>query len=327
MEIAISPTTIGLGPAALVDLCVAAEELGYRQAWLAEVAGPESFSLAGAIANATEEMDVGVAVVPAATRSPALMAMGAATVSGLLAGRTFSLGVGASSQMIVESWHDRDFAPPVTRVRESVLATRALLQGERDFEGETVSVRRFALATSPGEVRLLVGALGPRMLRLAGAVADGVCLNLMTPDAVPRQLAEIERGAAEAGRSLPEDFAVMARFHVVPGDDLDDARGLVRSAFGPYFAQPVYNRFLDWMGFGEEAVALAGAFAEGDRAGVAAALHDSLVDGISLVGPVDRIGESLEDFAAAGVDVAALSILAPHEEDVLQVLRGLGGSR
>jgi probable F420-dependent oxidoreductase len=310
MRLAFSPSAPGVDAATLVDLCVEAEALGFEEAWLAEVAGPESFALAGAVASATSEMTLGVAVVPASTRTPALLAMGAGTISQVLRGREFCLGIGSSSQVIVESWHGAPFALPLARVRETVEATRALLGGERSYAGTLLRAERFTLASPPaGPVRLFVGALGPRMLRLAGAVGDGVCLNLMPPEVVPRQLAEIRRGAEAAGRDLPEHFRVMARFHTVITDDQAAGRDAIRVGFGPYFAQPVYNRFLAWCGYPDAADAVAAAFTAGDRAGVTAALTDQIVDGVALVGSPDEVSARLDEYAAAGVDVGAVNLL------------------
>lgn len=324
MELAFSPTTVGVGAVQLVELCVEAEGLGYRSAWLAEVAGPEAFALAGAVATATSTMDIGVAVVPAATRSPTVLAMGASTVSQLAGGRTFALGIGASSRVIVERWHGADFDPPLQRVRDVVGAVQALVRGERDFSAPTSRVSSFRTAAPPaGPVPVYVGALGPQMLRLAGEVADGVCLNLMPASAVPRQLAEIRAGAAAGERELPDDFGVVARFHVVPCDDPAEGRGFVRAAFGPYFAQPVYNRFLAWCGYPEEAAEIASGFASGDRDRVARALHDDLVDAIAPVGPPGRIRSALEPFAEAGIRTAALSLNAPSASAVSAALRSL----
>lgn len=321
MQLAVSPSAPGMPAADLVKLCVESEHLGYRDCWLAEVAGPESFALAGAIATATKTMDLGIAVVAAANRSPALHAMGAATISQLLNGRRFALGVGSSSEVIVEEWHGRSFERPLTQVREAVEGTRAVLQGDREYRGRTTSMARYRLASTPrGPVDLYVGALGPGMLRVAGAVADGVCLNLMPPSVVPRQLAEISAGAAGAGRELPADFGVMARLHTMVSDDLEHARDVIRQAFGPYFAQPVYNRFLAWCGFPGEAERIAAAFANGDRAGVATAMHDDLVDAIALVGPVGRVKERLAAYAEAGITVAALNVIARSEEHIAGIL-------
>jgi len=328
VRIAFSPTSLGVSAADLLSLTVEAEQLGYESAWLAEVAGPEALVLAGALAAATERMDIGVAVVPAGIRSPALLAMGAGTVSSVLKGRRFHLGIGASSEVIVRSWHGAEFDPPLARVRDAVQATRALLGGGREYRGETVRVDRFRLAAVPdGPVDLNVGALGPAMLRLAGAVADGVCLNLMTVAAVGRQLNEIRSGASAAGRDLPATFGVMARFHVVETEDLGEGRDIIRAGFGPYFAQPVYNRFLAWMGYPEEAKAIKEAFATGDRDGVAAALHHDLVDAVALVGPPGRIRDRLSEYAAAGVQTAALSLLGADTAGVAAALRALAPLR
>jgi hypothetical protein len=102
----------------------------------------------------------------------------------------------------------------------------------------------------------------------------------------------------------------MARIHWVPGDPAA-GRDLIRSAFGPYFAQPVYNRFLAWCGYPDEASAISSSFAAGDRAGVAAALTDDIIDGVALLGSAADARDRLDDFAAAGLRTAAVSVLAP----------------
>jgi probable F420-dependent oxidoreductase len=324
VRLAFSPTTVGVSAGDLVSLCVEAERLGYDSAWVAEVAGPEAFSLAGAIAAVTERIDVGVAVVAAATRSPALLAMAASTASSILAGRSFHLGIGSSSEVIVRDWHGAEFDPPLVRVGEAVEATRALLSGERGYSGTTVQVDRFRLAGGgDGPIGIYIGALGPQMLRLAGAVADGVCLNLGTAEGTGRQIEEVRAGASRAGRDLPESFDVMARFHVVMTEDPGQGRDLIRAGFGPYFAQPVYNRFLAWMGYPQEAVAVAAAFASGDRAGVAAALHDEIIDSMTIVGPAPRIRDRLAEYEESGVDVAALSFLGVDSAGVAAALQAL----
>ncbi|MDH3470612.1 MAG: LLM class flavin-dependent oxidoreductase [Acidimicrobiia bacterium] len=324
MKLAISPTLPGLGAGDIAQLCRQAEAIGYSEAWIAEVAGPESFATAAAIAAATEDMTIGTAVVPATTRTPALLAMAAATVSQVAGGRRFSLGIGASSELIVSQWHGQSFDRPLRWVRETVEATRAALAGQRDYAGQLVTMGKFSLtAPAPGPIDLYVGALNPAMLRVAGAVGDGVCLNLMAPEVVGRQLVEIEAGAQKAGRALPDDFGVMARLHIVVNDDVDEARQIIRAAFGPYFAQPVYNRFLGWCGFSEAAEAIAAAFAAGDRNGVAAALSDEVVDAVALVGPLGRVKDRLVEYADAGIGTAALNAIAPSGEAVLAALRSL----
>jgi probable F420-dependent oxidoreductase len=325
MDLALSPSVPGLGVNDLADLCRFAEELGYPHAWLSEVAGPDAFVLAAAAAFRTSVMDFGVAVVPAYTRTPTALATAAASVSQVLSGRSFALGIGSSSETIVSSWHGLEFQSPRTRVLETVQAVRAALTGEGNFQGTTVSMSRFRLASpAVGPVPIYIGALRSRMLEAAGGYADGVCLNLMPPRVVVRQLAAVRQGAAAVGRVLPSDYGVMARLQAVVTDDVTGARQFLRDNFiGPYFAQPVYNRFLSWMGYPEEAAAIAAGWASRDREAVARATHDRLIDDIALIGTAPIVKERLEEFAAAGLTVAALMVMSPSRVVVEDTLRAL----
>ena len=325
MELAISPSTPSLSVVELADLCRFAEDLGYEHAWLSEVAGPDAFVLASAIAQRTRRMESGVAVVPAYTRTPAGLAIAAASVSQLMDGRRFSLGIGASSGVIVEQWHGLPFVKPLARVRDTVLAVRQALRGPGDYVGATLTMTRFRSATMPaGPVPIFVGALRPGMLALAGEVGDGVCLNLMSPTVVVRQLAEVRRGAQATRGALPSDFGVMARLQTVVTDEPAGVLEMLRNQFlGPYFAQPVYNHFLAWMGYEEEAAAIAAGWAARDREAVARAIHDRLIDDLVLVGTARHVRERLDEYAASGLTVAALMVLTPSRSAVEDTLRAL----
>ena len=325
MDLALSPTTPGLGVNDLADLCSYAEDLGYQHAWLAEVAGPDAFVLAAAIAGRTQAMELGVAVVPAYTRTPAVLATAALSVSNLLGGRPFRLGIGSSSEVIVSQWHGTPLAYPVQRVREAVEAVRAILNGVNDYQGTLVATHRFRPAVErSGAVELWVAGLRPKMLAVAGAVADGVCLNLMPARVVPKQLAAVAEGARQAGRSLPADFGVMARLPVLVTDDPNSARDWLRSTFlGPYLAQPVYNNFLQWMGYEKEAGAISSAWKARDREGVQAAISNSLVDELALIGSATQVRKRLDEYGAAGVTVAAISVVGGGRFAVEETLRAL----
>jgi probable F420-dependent oxidoreductase len=324
MERCLSLTTPGLGVRALADLAAWAETLGYRTAWLSEVAGPDGFVMATAAAYRTREMRMGVAVVPAFTRTPAVLAMAAGSVSQALAGRPFRLGIGSSSEAIVAGWNGVPFDRPLRRVRETVEAVRAGLGGSGSYEGGTVAMRRFRSASPPeGPVELWVAALGPGMLRVAGEAGDGVCLNLMPARVVARQLAEVEAGRHTAGRSL-EGFGVMARLQTLVTDDPGGARKMLRETIlGAYLAQPVYNRFLGWMGYEEEAAAIARGWAARDREAVHAAIHDRLVDDLAIVGTAGEVRRRLDEYAAAGVGEAAVSVLVADRAVVEETLRAV----
>ncbi|HJQ95026.1 MAG TPA: LLM class F420-dependent oxidoreductase [Acidimicrobiia bacterium] len=325
MDLALSPTTPGLGVNDLADLCSYAEDLGYRHAWLAEVAGPDAFVLAAAIAGRTEAMELGVAVVPAYTRTPAALATAALSLSNLLGGRPFRLGIGSSSEVIVSQWHGTPLAHPVQRVRETVEAVKAILNGVNDYQGTLVATHRFRPAVERGgAVEVWVAGLRPKMLAVAGAVGDGVCLNLMPARVVPQQLAAVSEGAKKEGRLLPADFGVMARLPVLVTDDPNSARDWLRSTFlGPYLAQPVYNSFLQWMGYEKEAGAISSAWKARDREGVQAAISDLLVDELALIGSATHVRKRLDEYGAAGVTVAAISVVGGGRFAVEETLRAL----
>ena len=183
---------------ACLDVARRAEALGYESAWLADTGGVDPFVLASALARTVSKLRVGIAVSPAFTRTPVVFASMSGSIAQLMPGR-FVLGLGASSETIVDRWNGVPFEKPLKRVRETVTLVRAMLQGERtSFKGETVRSEGFRLtALPPQPVPLYVGALKPPMLRLAGEIGDGVAVNLFPASALPRMIAEVERGAAK----------------------------------------------------------------------------------------------------------------------------------
>src|SRR5439155_1362476 len=148
--------------------------------------------------------------------------------------------------------------------------------------GKTVRTRNFRLVSPPPRpVPIYVAALMPPMLELAGEIADGVILNFMPAEAVPRMLAHVRTGAARAGRDAAE-LEVVARFQTVVTDDVPAARAAIRQMMGPYFATSVYNRFVAWCGFAEEARAIDAAWRARDRARNVAAVTDDMVDRLAI---------------------------------------------
>src|SRR6184192_772843 len=193
-----------------------AEELGYESLWVADTgAGPDAFVVAATAALATRRVRIGTAVVPIYTRALPVLAAGAGSCAQLMPGRPFVLGLGVSSETIVDAWGGVPYRRPLRR----------MLAGERvTVEGKTVRSRGFRLVSPPpAPVPVYVGALMPPMLELAGEIADGVILNFMPVDAVPRMLAHVRAGAARAGRD-PATLEVVARFQTVVTDDAAAAR-------------------------------------------------------------------------------------------------------
>ncbi len=305
----------------------AEQEWGYEAIWLAETGGHESFALSGALAQVTERAEIGTAIVPAYNRTPAVLASAAGTVAQLSDDR-FILGVGTSSHAIIEQWNGIDFEKPLTRMRETVAVLRQALAGEKtDFEGETLRSHGFRNGARPGKpMRIYLAALREKMLELAGEVGDGLIINFMPADAMPKILGAYRRGAERAGRDGSGD-EVVARFQVCVTDDVPAARDIVRLGFGGYVATPVYNKFFEWVGYGDVASGVRDAFASRDRAASAAAMSDEFIDAVTILGSLEECREKLAAFVEAGVTTPVLAPLATSPEAAAAVFEGLAPGR
>ncbi|HWP65446.1 MAG TPA: LLM class flavin-dependent oxidoreductase [Candidatus Limnocylindria bacterium] len=305
-----------------------AEALGYESLWIADTgAGPDAFVVAAAVAQVTRTIRLGTAVIPVYTRTPSVMAAGAGSVAQLAPGR-FVLGIGASSETIVDRWGGVPFRRPLTRMRETTQVLRAMLAGERvSFEGRTIRTNGFRLVSPPPKpVPLYLAALMPPMLELAGEIADGVILNMMPVDAVPRMLEHVRRGAARAGRD-GAGIEVVARFQTIVTDDPTSARNAVRHMLGPYFATSVYNRFAAWCGFPDEAAAILRAWNAKDRAANLAAVTDTMIDRIAIIGTPDECRARLAEFVQAGITTPMVHPFLFDEAAIARVLESLAPRR
>jgi probable F420-dependent oxidoreductase len=309
--LALSLPLSGVDARTAVDVAREAERRGYAACWNAEVQGPDAFTTLGALAVATD-LELGVAVVPAQTRSAFVLGMTAISLAELTRGR-FTLGIGASSEVIVGRWAGQPFDKPLTAVRETVEALRPVLAGERStLEGERVTMGGYKPHAVPpgGRVPLVLGALNPRSCRMVGELGvDGVALNQLAPQHVPQVLAEVTTGA---GGTLPDDFRVVARLFCAVTDDVPAVRELVKAVFAPYIATSVYNRFYRWMGYDQEAQAVLDA--AGDRQAMAAAVTDRVVDDLFCLGTAEQVAERIASYCDAGVTVPVVAPLALGRE-------------
>jgi alkanesulfonate monooxygenase SsuD/methylene tetrahydromethanopterin reductase-like flavin-dependent oxidoreductase (luciferase family) len=251
-------------------------------------------------------------------------AMAAMTLSQLTDGN-FILGIGLSSPNIVRDWAGQPYDQPLTRMREHIEVLRQMLRGQKTtYEGKTLSVKSFQLGGAPiGRVPIYLGALNKNMLRLTGALCDGVCLNMIPEFALPQVLGEVRAGAEEAGRD-PNALEVVARLHVVMADDPAMGRNLIRTVFGAYAATPGYNKCFEWIGFEDEARQIREAFAKGDRAGVAMGVTDRLCDAMAVVGTRETVRARIRAYAEAGIDVCVVNPIADFSA-VPQVLGDISG--
>ena len=275
------------------------ETLGYDDVWAGEVNDADAVSVLGFAAAVTSRVGLGAAVLPVFTRGPAVLATTAATLAALAPGRV-TIGLGASSPVIVEGWNGGSFAQPLARTRDVVQFLRAALAGDQITEEyETFSVRGFRLASPPETPpRLLVAALRPRMLQVARDFADGAIVNWCGAADVPRLAHELADGQQ-----------LLVRLFVCPSTDADTVRAAARRQIAAYLTVPAYAEFQRWVGRGPALEELWQAWAAGDRRAALAAVPDKVVDELIVHGSAAECAEHLARFAANGATSLALSVL------------------
>ena len=301
------------------------EGLGYTDAWTLETDGNDCFTPLAAV-SATTTLRLGTAIANVYTRGPATLVQSAATLANLAPGR-FVLGIGSGSQPIVEAWNDIPFRKPGTRVREMVQFLRPALAGERVvFEGKTFKVNGYRLTRPPEQpVPIHVAALREGMLRIAGEVADGVCLNWLSAEDVKQSVAVVREAAAQAGRD-PASIEVTARL-MINVDTPEVADNAIRREIAYYMNVPVYREFHRWLGRGPKLQGMWENWDAGDRKAALAALSDEVLSELMIFGSVEERQQHIQRYLDAGVDTAFLSFKSADPDPkvraahVLQALR------
>jgi probable F420-dependent oxidoreductase len=288
------------GPAAVLDLARRADRLGYGSLWVAEVTGVEAFSVLGAVSRAAPGLGLGTGVLPVQVRTPPLLAMAAACLQALAPGREVLIGVGVSSPVVVGDWHGAGYpARPLARMREFIALLRECLSGGTvTFTGEHYQVRGFRLGVELGDrtPKIIVGALGEGMLRLAGAEADGVLLNYLPASHVPWCVEQVRRGG---------NATIYANIHVGVGDRAAAAPQARYDLFS-YAVVDAYAASFTRAGFGAAVQAIRAAHRVGDRAGALAAVTDEMVDAINVTGDPALVTATISAYRRAGVDVPVI---------------------
>jgi probable F420-dependent oxidoreductase len=299
------------------DWVVELADLGYTDVWSSEANGADAFTPLTLASVWAPSLRLGTAIVPAFTRGPACLAQSAGSLAQAAPGR-LALGIGTSSNVIVEGWNGIPFEQPYQRTRDMVRFLRAALAGGKvSEEYETFSVRGFRLGVKPEEpVPLLIAALREGMLRLAGREGDGAIINWLSADDVAT-VAPIVR---EAGGGEPKE--VVARIFVAPTDDASTVRAMGRYAIAAYLNVPVYAAFHDWLGRGEMLADMWRLWKEGDRQAALAAIPDSLVDELIVWGSPEACRDHVQRYVDNGVTTPALALL-PFGVDARQAIRDL----
>ncbi|HEX8003140.1 MAG TPA: LLM class F420-dependent oxidoreductase [Mycobacteriales bacterium] len=304
------PLNLLLPVSGLADVARRAEGLGYDTVWAAEAGTNDAFGLLAACASVTSRIELATGVLPIFTRTPALMAQSAATLQDWSGGR-FALGLGVSSETIVSRWNGVPYDHLLDRMREYVSIVRRLLTWEKVSHSSplyTVDGYRLLLRVPDVPPPILVGALNPAMLRLAGAESDGALLNWIGVSSVPAALAHVAEGAAGAARRN----AVFVRVCVT--SDVDAARAWARREVMGYVIVPAYRRAFGTQGWGDVCAEAMALWDAGDRKGAAASLPDEFVDSLCLAGSAESVRERFDAFRAAGADEPVAFLFSGQRE-------------
>ena len=314
---------VGYSPATLsmpMDLIKEAESLGFSSVWTAEAWGSDAVTPAAWVLAQTEKIHVGTAIMQMPARTPAMAAMTAMTLDALSGGR-FVLGLGPSGPQVVEGWHGVAYGRPLTRTKEYISIIRNILARE-----ERVTHKGFHYelpyqgpdATGLGKplksilhgnpaLRILTASISPNGMECAGEVADGVFPVWMNPERFDVFAPSLEKGFARAGggKSLT-DFEVAPFVTAIMGDDLEKCRAPVKGSMALYIGgmgargKNFYNDYAKRLGYEAEAVKIQDLYLDGKKAEAAAAVPESLVDEVALVGSEDRIRDRLKAWKEAG---------------------------
>ena len=301
-----------------------AEAAGYDTLWTGEVGGGDAVTTMAVLASHTTRANIASGIFPVQTRTPIVLGMTAASLGHMAPGR-IRLGLGVSSPIIVNQWNGLPYERPLDQLREAVQIIRAVIAGERvNFEGKFYRIRNFRLMQPPPPkpVPIYLGALGPRMLQLAGEIADGVLLNWISPESVPQSISQIEIGAKRAGRRVA-DLEIAAFVRTLVTDDPAPARAWLARDITGYVSVDSYARFFTACGFGAEVEAVNAAWKAGDRAGAVGQISERFLDGLGVVGPAAFCRQRLGEFAKAGLTQPVVIPFSPDSDPKPTVARTL----
>jgi probable F420-dependent oxidoreductase len=288
--------------------------LGYTDVWSAETNGADAFTPLALASQWAPELRLGPAIVPVYTRGPALLAQHAATLAELAPGR-FVLGIGTSSQVIVERWNGVPFVEPYTKVRDTLRFLRRALTGEK-VSDEALGVKGFTLDLVPKvQPKIALAALRPGMLRLAAREADGAITNWLAPHDVRKVRAE-----------LGDEKELIARIFVCPTENVDEARRLGRRLIAAYMTVPVYAAFHEWLGRGAALGPMHKAWAAGDRRGALDVIGDDVVDDLIVHGSPAACRTRIREYQENGLDTPVLMVLPGGDLAMPDAVRALAPS-
>jgi alkanesulfonate monooxygenase SsuD/methylene tetrahydromethanopterin reductase-like flavin-dependent oxidoreductase (luciferase family) len=300
-----------------------AERLGYESVYITHIAGRDSITTLMAYAARSERIRLGTGVMPIYSRTPVATAQSFATLDEFSGGRAVC-GLGVSHRPVVEAWYGQTIGKPLRETREYVGILRAIFRGEDPPEGEKFrSAFHFMGYSARPDLPIYLAGLSPKMLTLAGEIADGVVLWLCNPDYVREVvIPAVTEGRAKTGRRL-QGFNIVAAVPSAVTGEPQEARGRLRSELISYFSLPFYRAMLERSGFEDDVAAFDRGMSEAGPEAAAAAISDRFLQTLAAVGSADEAGATVRRYRDSGVSSPCVGAIARTDFDVtLEALAG-----
>jgi 5,10-methylenetetrahydromethanopterin reductase len=304
VEILRAGLTIHSGDHSLADIvryARAAERFGYDGFWLTEESGKEAFSVETVVANSTKKIKIGTGIVNIYSRTPTLLAMSISTLDEISDRRAF-LGLGTGGVGFITRGHGLEIKDPVNRMREYVKIIRKLLTHERfSYQGTYFNIKEFQLREKPprADVPIYLAGLNPKMQQLAGEVADGTIVNMLTDGGIKEITENIRIGAQRAGRDASR-VGIYALSMTLCGQG-EDAMKAMKKAIGFYCASTHYHHIMSNAGYLEDAKRVKQLWDENKHDEAAASVPDGMVRDLTLSGTPKEIRQRVRSYISAGV--------------------------
>lgn len=277
----------------------AAERLGFESVWTTQMPDARDAALVlAAYAAATNRIRLGTGVLPIYTRHPTAMAQMAATLDELSGGR-FILGVGISHKVTVEGMWGLHLDNPVDAMREYLQILRASLRdGSAAIEGTHFTARWAYSAPRRADLPVMISALNPRMLEVAGELSDGVVLWMCSPSHIrDHVIPAVRAGRKKAGKAL-DGFEIVAAVPVCLTSDRAGAQAVFRQTVGRYANLPYYRKMMDASGYKAELAA--------------GAISDEMLDELGGLGDAHQVQEAIRRYREAGVTLPGAGPFGGH---------------
>jgi len=290
---------------------ILADELGYDSFWIPEAWGYEIFSLLTEMAVHTKQIKLGTGIVNVFSRTPGLLAMNAATVDEISEGRLI-LGIGTSGKRVIEGFHGRAFAKPLTQVRDVIRVTRTLLSGKRlnESDAKLYDYRPFDLAMKPvrADVPIYVAALKQKSITSIGEMADGWIPTFWPYTELKQGHAWIAEGAAKTGRD-PRAIATAPFTTVIPLGDagIKEARQIISfyiGGMGDY-----YKELLSGFGYADECKRVEELYRDkATRSQAADVVSDAMIEALTIAGDPEHCISELRRRREYGITLPIMNL-------------------